>query len=204
MDASDLPLHWDPLSATAEIWTGQSPDRLQFLASALQEVGIPSRSREDEQRDLHLLVRPEDAMQAREIVGQILEAALPEKSVVQPAQGIWYDEPVRSYLFAWLPAIVCLVAFILVDSFDSAWIDRVHWNSAFEPPLPVLSFVSWIGFLWMLYQVIRYEIHPWRFILLSFLPFSFVWYYYERYRRREGHQRLPITVRERIPPRPSA
>jgi hypothetical protein len=38
----------------------------------------------------------------------------------------------------------------------------------------------------MLYQAIRYEAKPLRYVLLvAFVPFSCVWYYVERYRPRK-------------------
>lgn len=204
INASLLPLHWDPLTATVEIWTGHNADRLQFLSNSLREVGIPLRTLEQEQGNLRLLVRSEDEAIAREVVGQVLEAATPERSVPRPEEDIWHDEPVRSYLFAWLPAAICIGVFILADLFSAPWADNLHWTSAWELPFPLVSFINYIGFLWMVYQAVRYEIWPLRFVLLAFLPFSFIWYYYERYSRRQGRQRLPIVVRERISTRPSA
>jgi hypothetical protein len=107
IDSSSFPLHWDPLTASVEIWTGRNLDRLHFLANSLREVGIPSRSLM-EQRDLCLLVRAEDEPRARDIVRQVSEAVVPEESVLRPVADIWHDEPVRSYLFAWLPAVIFL------------------------------------------------------------------------------------------------
>src|SRR6266511_5867781 len=39
-----------------------------------------------------------------------------------------------------------------------------------------------LGSLWMLYLCIRYEKHPFPMMLLAFLPFTFIWYYFERVR----------------------
>lgn len=204
MYGSDLPLHWDPLTATVEIWAGDSLDRLQFIADSLREVGIPSRSLTDDAQNLRVLVRPEDETGAREIVRQILEAAAPERSISPADDDIWHDEPVRSYLFAWLPAVIYGAVLLLVSIAYAAPGQFLAGSTPFDP---LFSFISWanqIVALWMIYQAIRYEIRPWRFILLSFLPFSFIWYYYERYSRRDGYGRLPIVVRGRMAQRPSA
>lgn len=204
MYGSESPLHWDPLTATVEVWTGDSLDRLQFIANSLREVGIPSRSLTEDSQNLRLLVRPEDETNAREVVRQILEAAAPERSISPADDDIWHDEPVRSYLFAWLPTVV-YGALVLLVNMAYAPPGQILTDST--PLSPLFSFISWadqIVALWMIYQAIRYEIRPWRFILLSFLPFSFIWYYYERYSRRRGHGRLPIVVRERMAQRPSA
>jgi hypothetical protein len=45
-----------------------------------------------------------------------------------------------------------------------------------------------IGTLWMMYIAVRYEAHPLPFVALAFIPFSFLWYYFERFRR--GKYRL--------------
>lgn len=42
------------------------------------------------------------------------------------------------------------------------------------------------GALWMLVQVIRGEREKWPLILLAFIPYSFVWYYFDRNRKRVG------------------
>lgn len=204
MCGSEFPLHWDALTATVEVWAGDSLDRLQFNSNSLREVGIPSRSLTEDSQNLRLLVRPEDETNAREVVRQILEGAAPERSVNPAADDIWRDEPVRSYLFAWLPTLTYGAILLLVSV---AYAPPGQFLAGSTPFDSLFSFISWgneIVALWMLYQAIRYEIRPWRFILLSFLPFSFVWYYFERYSRRRGYALLPIGVRERVRPRPSA
>jgi hypothetical protein len=39
-----------------------------------------------------------------------------------------------------------------------------------------------IGAFWMMYMSIRYEKHPLPTILLAFIPYCFLWYYFERVR----------------------
>ena len=39
-----------------------------------------------------------------------------------------------------------------------------------------------LGAWWMIYMAIRYEKNPLPMILLAFLPYTFVWYYFERVR----------------------
>lgn len=204
MYGSELPLHWDPLTPTVEVWAGDNLDRLQFISNSLREVGIPSRSLTEDSQNLRLLVRPEDETNAREIVRQILERTAPERSTSPADDDIWRDEPVRSYLYAWLPTVIYGAIVLLVSM---AYAPPGQFLTGRTPFEPLFSFISWgnqILALWMLYQAIRYEIRPWRFILLSFLPFSFIWYYFERYSRRWGYARLPMGVRERVRPQPSA
>jgi len=42
-----------------------------------------------------------------------------------------------------------------------------------------------------------------RFILIAFVPLSFVWYYYERYAKRSSRHGLPVAVRVRVSRPPS-
>lgn len=39
------------------------------------------------------------------------------------------------------------------------------------------------GAFWMMYMAIRYEKNPFPMILLALIPFTFVWFYFERVRR---------------------
>jgi hypothetical protein len=55
--------------------------------------------------------------------------------------------------------------------------------------------VSNFGALWMLYQSIRYEGQVGRYVLLSFVPFMFVWYRLVRYQLR----RKSCAVNRKVP-----
>jgi hypothetical protein len=39
-----------------------------------------------------------------------------------------------------------------------------------------------LGGIWMLYRAIRFEKHPFPVALLAFIPYGFLWYYFERVR----------------------
>jgi hypothetical protein len=39
-----------------------------------------------------------------------------------------------------------------------------------------------VGAFWMLYMAIRHEKHPLPMIILAFVPYAFLWYYFERFR----------------------
>lgn len=62
---------------------------------------------------------------------------------------------------------------------------EVPRNSPFLPVVFMVFMVPPIGSLWMVYMSVRYELKPLPMILLAFLPYSFVWYYFERYRPRK-------------------
>ena len=61
------------------------------------------------------------------------------------------------------------------------------------PHNPVLMFliivvfvVSPFGSFWMLYMSVRHERRPLPMVLLAFIPYTFLWYYFERVRLRRG------------------
>jgi hypothetical protein len=74
----DLPLEWDPATATVELWRGPEPRTLRFVADALRGVGIPTRQDRDQGGMRILLVRPQDEPRGREIVNEVSEGKPPE------------------------------------------------------------------------------------------------------------------------------
>jgi hypothetical protein len=57
------------------------------------------------------------------------------------------------------------------------------------PRNPLLTFLVVVvfaapsfGAFWMLYVAIRHEKHPLPMMLLAFIPYTFLWYYFERVR----------------------
>lgn len=55
-------------------------------------------------------------------------------------------------------------------------------------PLAVLAFifgVAPLGSFWMMFMAIRYESRPWPYVLLAFLPYTFLGYYFERVRGKK-------------------
>ena len=46
----------------------------------------------------------------------------------------------------------------------------------------VVFAVAPIGAFWMLYMAIRYETDPLLMVLMAFVPYAFLWYYFERVR----------------------
>jgi uroporphyrinogen-III synthase len=74
----ELPIDWDPATATVELWRGSDPATLSFAEDALHGVGIPTRE-DSQQSGLRVLfVRPEDADRGREILREVAEGQPPE------------------------------------------------------------------------------------------------------------------------------
>jgi len=96
------------------------------------------------------------------------------------------DEAPLSYFLAWfLPMGLYLVLFFLVIL--RPYLFRYSFVSA---ALFILSLASNTGAFWMLYQAIRYEKRVGRYVLLSFVPFMFIWYSLVRYPLRRDLPRL--------------
>ena len=51
------------------------------------------------------------------------------------------------------------------------------------------------GALWMLYDCFRYERKPWPYAILAFVPYVFVWHYFERVRKRGPAERTAVARR---------
>ena len=56
-------------------------------------------------------------------------------------------------------------------------------NSLLTIFFAAICIASPLGAFWMTYMAIRYEKNPWPMVLLGlFVPFTFLWYYFERVR----------------------
>lgn len=95
-------------------------------------------------------------------------------------------------LFLWI-----VVGFVTVGL--AAWIITAN-NGPQNPLLMALVIVVFcvppLGAFWMLYMSIRYEKHPLPMILLAlFVPYTFLWYYFERIRPRKHIDRDSVQSR---------
>ena len=77
---------------------------------------------------------------------------------------------------------------LVLWAFNTQWTPRNDWEVLV---LGIVCAVSPLGGLWVFYQAIRYEKDLLPYLLLGFLPFSFVWYYFERMRPHRA-TRLPV------------
>jgi hypothetical protein len=74
----ELPLKWDPATATEEVWHGTETETLRFIVDALHGVGIPTRQHMQQGGLSVLWVRLQDAERAKEILSEVLEGRPPE------------------------------------------------------------------------------------------------------------------------------
>jgi hypothetical protein len=189
---------WDSSTPTVALWTGDNSDALEFLENALTGVGVTSRRVGETGASTTLLVRTEDEAVAKEIQRQINENTVAQESAPEPIQSVWYDDPVESYALLW---VICAVVFFFGLFFLATSIPVRPGSGLLTFAFGMFSIaasVGQFGTLWMIYQAVRYEVRPFRFVLLAFVPFAFVWYYVERYAKRRAASRLPVAIRMRM------
>jgi hypothetical protein len=195
-----LPPHWDSRNVSVEVWEGTDPGTLQFIEHSLHGVGVPTTRIATAEGVVRLLIRAEDEQRGREVVRQILHRAVPQQPLPGAKEYVWLDEPVRSYSLIW-----ALAGAYLLLCFFGLSVPGLSFGvtALLTGVVGLATLVANIGALWMLYQSIRYELRPLLFCVLSLIPFSFVWYYYERHSKRQGVRRLPVAIRTRVAPPPA-
>ncbi len=104
-----------------------------------------------------------------ELVGE-LRSATPQETEIDVNSRP--DLAPRRFFLAWF--LPCCVLITLIIGLNLR--PLLFQNIFFPVVLMALCFLSSFGSYWMIYQAIRYERHVWRYVLLSFVPFMFVWY----------------------------
>jgi hypothetical protein len=198
---AELPLNWNPDTAAVEVWKGEEESQLKFIEDSLGGVGVPTRRIAEKGGPFRIMIRPQDEARGKEVVRQILENSVPEKPLPGDLRYAWLDEPVKSYLLLWVIAAVDLLLMFLVVIYPEL---RGQPHSVSGVIVGLADGVANLGALWLFYQAARYEIRPFWFVVLCLVPYSFIWYYFERYSKRTGVRRLPVAMRVRLSPPPSA
>ena len=84
-----------------------------------------------------------------------------------------------------MKVILCIVLGFLVLAAAALLISR--GQAPASNPAVLFAFVALfavppLGAFWMMYMSIRYDKNPAPMILLAFIPFTFLWFYFERVR----------------------
>lgn len=96
----------------------------------------------------------------------------------------------RETLLWLIPILIASGVFVVICVNPAALMGRL-----FFPVLIVFGLVGPIGAFWGIYQSIRYEQSPLKYSAVMLIPLGFLWYYFERYKKRispsgvnpEGH-----------------
>ncbi len=94
----------------------------------------------------------------------------------------------KALLWILLGFIVAGLAFSVVIS---PWFPK---NLVAESLIFVFFCAPAAGAFWMLYVATRNERHPFPIILLAFVPYAFLWYYFERVRIGKHKTRATTTA----------
>jgi len=101
----------------------------------------------------------------------------------QQGENIWATRR-RTLWFVFLTAATAFGYWALF----SPWLKEVIRGRV----LLIYALTQILGGFWMIYNCVRTEQRPFRFILISLIPYSFVWYYFEKVR---PPRHRPLTVR---------
>ena len=113
--------------------------------------------------------------------------------MAEPTNPPLPEDHKNSGTLAWLIPILIASAVFLAICLDPAAFMR---DSVFFPLLIAYGLIAPAGGFWAIYQSIRYESHPWRCVaIVMFVPFGFLWYYFERYRKRVAQEEVVDRIR---------
>ena len=96
--------------------------------------------------------------------------------------------------FVWILFIAILCGF-------AAWVVIGPWfpkNPVVIFALAVFFGVPNLGAIWMLYVSVRFEQRPLPLVILAFVPYSFLWYYFERVRPGKHLTKIVGEAADRI------
>ena len=181
-----------PLDTTTTVASSADLRFVEFLEASFEGLGIATRRIVLEGGEYEIQVRPEQEEAARQVVEEIATGTSQQAAAASLEDSILQDGTPKSYFLAWFVPATCLVVFLAYGTVAS--------GSRLVVLYLLGSSLSLVGALWMIYQAICYEVRPFRYCVAALLPFTFLWYYVERYSVRKGEQRLPISARVRLRP----
>ena len=178
------------------LWTSDDLKKIEFLESSLSGLDILWRRLAAEDGHFQILVRSRDERTARGILRDITEDPALRPQLPEEEKDLWQDNPPRSYFLAWF--LAAFYFFITFSAFLNLGTDRPTPLTAVVTTLAVG--LDTVGKFWMMYQAIHYEMRSFRYCLMTLVPFTWVWYFVERYQTRRGSEKLPLAVRLRERP----
>lgn len=190
------------LDATVTAFTSSDLGATEFFESSLDGLNVAFRRVCRQDGTFEVRVRPADEPAVSHVRGEIARGTSSQLEALRLEDANLRDDGPQSYFLAWF--VPAAYIFVLL-AFDVAGpLGGRHAESDLVTLLLLGGSATVIGMFWMVYQALRYEVQPFRYCVAALLPFTFVWYYVERYRVREGQQCLPVTVRARLQRPPSS
>jgi hypothetical protein len=159
------------------VWEGNDAAKRDFVRASLREHGVASDPR-FQGENYRILVG--DALQAKAVatIREIVEGKSPTYELPDPKSRAETSFTKYQLFFSSLATglVVPVVLLYLVQS-----IADDHFAAQL---LAILVTCVALGAVWTAYQALRYETRPGIYLLMAILPFSFVWYYFGRYKPR--------------------
>jgi hypothetical protein len=186
-----------PLTATTTIYSSNDLRAVEFVEASLDGLDIPFRRVCLQSGTYEIQVHPANESAARRVLDEIASGTSSQLTALKLEDTNLRDDGPQSYFLAWFVPLTYVFLVLAFEVADSTW---MHGDADALTLVLLGGAASLIGMFWMVYQAIRYEVRPFRYCAAALLPFTFVWYYIERYRVREGIQRLPVTMRARVQP----
>ncbi len=166
------------------VWEGNDASKRDFVRASLRENGMVTQSTFRGQ-NYRILVG--DSVQARaiETIKEIVEGAPPSFEL---SSGESRDQAsflkVQLLFFSIVTAVILCVAVLVLLNFLGA-------NPLAKQVPAFLEWCAVLGAMWLFYQVLRYEHRPGLYLLMALVPFSFVWYYFGRFKTRTSEPARP-------------
>jgi len=172
------------------VWEGNDASKRDFVRASLRENGLVTHSTFQGQ-NYRILVGEAAQARAIETIKEIVEGMPPS---FEPASGESRDEAsflkVQLLFCSIVTAVILYVVLLILLTFLA--------DSPLAKQLP--AFLEWcavLGAVWTVYQALRYEQRPGPYLLMAIVPFSFVWYYFGRYKPRNLELAGPPSGRPR-------
>lgn len=108
-----------------------------------------------------------------------------EGEAEQLAPRMWKPYMKRETLLWLIPILIAFGVFVVICFNPAALMGRL-----FFPVIIVLGLVGPIGAFWGIYQSIRYEESPLKYSAVMLIPLGFLWYYFEKYKKRVSPSRV--------------
>jgi hypothetical protein len=159
------------------VWEGNDAAKRDFVRASLRENGIASQSLLQGQNYLVLVGEPAQT-KAVATIKEIVEGKPPsfeagDSKYREKASFLKF----QLFLYSIMTDVILYVATLIVLTLFA--------GNPLVAKLPaILAACAALGAVWAVYQSLRYENRPGLYLLMAIVPFSFVWYYFGRYKPR--------------------
>ncbi|HXH67913.1 MAG TPA: hypothetical protein VNI81_11990 [Candidatus Limnocylindrales bacterium] len=166
------------------VWEGNDQAKRDFVRASLRENGVPSDSLM-EGRNYRIFVREAVQPKAVETIKEIVEGKPPS---FEPDAGEASDKAswlkYQLFLYSIATALMVYVGLMIL-------LTLVTRNPLAAQIPAFLAACSVPGAVWLVYRAVRYEKRPGLYLLMAIVPFSFIWYYFGRFKTRTSEPARP-------------